>query len=84
MEERHGEADLVAAMASFGATGIDGELDGDRGELRLDLGFPTLKQVGILGVVLDHQGDAAGRHGRRPARRHGASTPWRTVAMGLF
>ena len=40
VEERHGEADLVATTACFGAAGIDGELDGDRCGLRLDLGFP--------------------------------------------
>ena len=39
-------------------------------------------QVGVLGMVLDHRGDAVGRHGPRPPRRHGASAPWRIVARG--
>ena len=58
------EAELVAAMACFGAAEIDGELDGGRGELRLDRGFPLgqrtrergkmgragkREQVGVLG-----------------------------------
>ena len=34
------ETELVAAMACFGAAEIDGELDGGRGELRLNLGLP--------------------------------------------
>ena len=39
MEEQHGEAELVAVMACFGAARLDEELDGGRGGLRLDLGL---------------------------------------------
>ena len=51
---------------------------GFAGEMR---GREGGEQVGGFIVALDHQGAAAGRHGRRPARRHGASAPWHTVVM---
>ena len=91
--------DLVAAMASFGAAGIDGELDGDRGELRLDLGFPTPNQErerGEKGGQVEGSKWASSawslttretRHGGMGVGQLGGMAPVRhgaTVAMGFF